>query len=264
MRTRRIRRRIVGLIPFVGRTLLAACRWVVRHPQPLIIAAVAVIGGWGLWIFARSAEAFQVVQIRVAPDASLKLPESLIGTNLWRIDLRALADALHEQQPWLREVRVVRQLPNVLRVEPVERVPVAQVQLGRWYPVDDEGFILGSPGGEADERLVRLVGFGRAAALRTGRVSTDEQLLLALRVMRALRRAPRALWRRVTEVNVANAQQIRLLLDGTTEVRCGPEDELAMDLERLQAVLKAVAASSRTPEYIDVRFPDPVIGSSAS
>jgi cell division septal protein FtsQ len=205
--------------------------------------------------------------VYLPPQSSLQLRQPLIGANLWDLDIRALADDLKKQQPWLKEIRVVRQLPNAIRIEPIPRVPIAQVridlsaQAGRWYPVDRDGFILPESNADPADRLIRLVGFERTGgALRAGRENTDERLKLALRVLEALRRAPSLIPRRLTEINVGNPQQIRFLIDGETEVRCGSEAELGAQLERLQAALKAVAKQPLDVRYIDVRFQEPVIG----
>jgi len=64
---------------------------------------------------------------------------------------------------------------------------------------------------------------------------------------------------RLTAVDVTDLQQLRLTLDGETEVRCGAEAELGVQLERLRATLKIIAKQPMTVRYIDVRFKEPVI-----
>ncbi len=245
-----------------GPGLLAAARWLFTHPQPLILLAMVIGLSWSFWVYVRSAEAFRVEQVVLPPTSTLNPPDSLLGANIWSVDVRALSAALAQQQPWLKQVRVVRQLPNTLRIDPVVRVPVAYVRLNGWYAVDAEGFIL--PQAEVLEegnRMVRLVGFQQAGStLRAGRLNEDERLQLALRVLALLRRAPPAISRHVSELNVADLQQIRLILDDETEVRCGSETEFAMHLERLRSTLNVLARQAMPARYIDVRFPEPVIG----
>jgi len=92
-----------------------------------------------------------------------------------------------------------------------------------------------------------------------GRENTDERLKLALRVAGSLRRTAPRIARRLTEMNVSNPAEIRFLLDGATEVRCGSETELSAHLERLQAALRVIARHPVDVGYIDVRFQEPVI-----
>lgn len=258
---RKRRQRIIGLLPRVARGLWAFGAHAVRHPQPLILGGLLLIALWGLWSYAQQADAFRIRQVLLPPGSSLKVRASLLHTNLLEVDLRRLAEELKQQQPWLQDVRVIRQLPNAIRIEPIPRTPVAQVRVDRWYPVDRDAFILPHAGDQPDGHLVRLVGIERpGTSLRVGKVNPDERLLLALRVLEKLRRTPAAVSRRLAEINVADPQQIRFVLDGETEVRCGSELELDAHLARLQAALKAMVKQPLPVKYIDVRFRDPVIG----
>ena len=248
------------MIPRLGRGLAATGRWTIHHPQPVFLIAAAGLVVWGLWGYAQHADAFRIAHVSLPPNAALRLRDSIIGENLWTLDVRALADELKQQEPWLKEVRVVRQMPNAVQIEIIPRVPVAQVRLDRWYPVDREGFILPDGRAEAADALVRLSGFDHTDALRVGKSNTDERLALALRLLGSLRHEAPVIARRVTEINVAETRELRFTLDGKTEVRCGSEAELDAHLARLGAALKAIAKQSLDARYIDVRFQEPVIG----
>ena len=257
-RSRRRRQHPVGLLPRLGRSILSAGRWVARHPQPLILCALLAIASWALWSYTQRAEAFRVTQIQLPPQSSLRVPASLIGQNLWDVDIEALAADLAKQQPSLKTVRVVRQLPNALRIETVPRMPVAQVRLDRWYPVDRDGFVLSEPSDETTAHLIHLEGLA-GAAIKVGRDNANERLGLALRVLEKLRHAPAPLARRLTSINVTNPQEIRLVLDGETEVHCGSEEELDAHVHRLVSTLKVIGKQQLSVRYIDVRFREPVI-----
>jgi len=257
----RRRRRVIGVVPRLGRTVRAVGRWTVRHPWLFLFVGAWLAGMWMLWGYVQRADTFRIAEVVLPADSSVRLRQPLIGDNLLTLDLRALADELKRQQPWLKDVRVVRRLPNVLEIEPIPRSPVAQVRIGRWYPVDEDGFILPEGRLEAAEELIRLVGLERGrATLSVGQESDDARLQLALRVLASLRESPPLISRRLTEVNVSDPQQIRFLIDGgATEVRCGSEAELDVHLERLRAALQAVARHPFDVGYIDVRFQEPVI-----
>jgi len=262
MRRRRRHKRWVGALPRLGLGLWTAARWIIRHPQPAMLAVA--IGGalWMLWSYVRRADAFQIAQVSLPANSALVLPESLIGHNLWAVDLQALSEQLQRQQPSFKAVRVIRQLPNTLRVDAIPRIPVAQVHLDRWYPVDREGFILTAAGAEPARRLVRLAGVDRTpGALKIGKPNADERLQLGLRVLARLQRAPALVSRRLVEINVADPRQVKFILEGETEVRCGSEAELETHLSRLQAALRALARRQELAvQYIDVRFQEPVVG----
>lgn len=258
--SKRRRRRIIGLLPRAGRALGTCARWALRRPGPFLAAGGLAAGLWALGRYAQRAEVFRIAHVELPPDSSLRVSDSLMGKNLLTLDLGALAEEVARRQPDVKQVRVVRRLPDTLRFEMVPRLPVAQVRLDRWYPVDRDGFILPAGSVEPAGGLLRVAGFGAGtSALRAGRENSDERLQLALRVAVSLRRTAPAIARRLTELNVSNPQQIRFLLDGDTEVRCGSEAELGAHLERLQAALRAIARHPVDVGYIDVRFQEPVI-----
>ncbi|MBI1991651.1 MAG: FtsQ-type POTRA domain-containing protein [Candidatus Omnitrophica bacterium] len=306
---RKRRRRTAGLLPSLGQWLWAFGRHLAQRPQLLLLCAVLSMALWALVGYVQRSDAFRVTQVSFPPGPPFTLREPIIGANLLGLDLHALADQLKQQQSWLREVRVVRQLPSAIRIEAIPRALVAQVrldrwpphlvappdggahspepvtarpasgrpnQVGGWYPVDQSGFILPQGSAEPAPHRVRLTGFERAGtALRVGKDNTDERLRLALRVLQKWRRGPPPLAQQLVEINVADPQQIRFIIDasilhptvpgsgqddGGIEVRCGSEAELDMHLKRLQAALKAVARSPVAVKYLDVRFKEPVIG----
>ena len=264
---RRRRRRIIGLLPRAGGAAWTAARWALRHPGPFLAASGLAAGAWGMSQYAQRAEAFRIAHVEFPADASLRVTDSLMGQPLLTLDIRALAAEISRQQPGMKQVRVVRRLPNTIRFEMVPRLPVAQVRLhpatggaGRWHSVDRDGFILPDGSAEPASGLLRVGGFGPGtSAWRAGRENTDERLKLALRVAGSLRRTAPRIARRLTEMNVSNPAEIRFLLDGATEVRCGSETELSAHLERLQAALRVIARHPVDVGYIDVRFQEPVI-----
>jgi cell division septal protein FtsQ len=259
-RNRAKRRRIAGLLPKAMGGLLRLIGWLFRHPQPILLLGILSVLGWSIWRFGRDAEVFRITQVLLPAQSSLKVRDTLIGTNIWDLDIRSLAEELKRQEPSLKEVRVVRRLPNAVRIDPIPRLPVAQVKLDRWYAVDRGGFILPNGQAEPDGRLVQLSGFRQAGIpLRAGRENSEDRLAMALRVLGTLRRNPSLLSRRLVEINVADPQQIRFSLEGETEIRCGSETELDAHLGRLRSALKAIGRRSLDARYIDVRFQEPVI-----
>jgi len=254
-------------VPLLVERVKALGRWLLHHPHPFLLAVGLAAALWAVATYAQQTEAFRIHTVQWPPDASFELREPLIGKNLWAVDLGGVAEELRRQQPWLKEVRVVRQLPDTLQIDAVPRQPAAQVRLdlGGWSPVDQEGVIPPWGSREPASGLVRLVGFQPSAGtLRVGADDANERLQLALRVLAVLQRAPTSIARRVTELDVTDPQQIRFFLslsDGAeVEVRCGAEADLATHLNRLQAVLKVIRRRSLAVRYIDLRFQEPVIG----
>ena len=262
-----------GALHQAGRGIVVGLRWLARHPKPFALCVVLAGMGWALWGFVQRAEAFRVTHITLPPESALKLPPSILGLNIWSVDVRGLAQELKEQQPWLKAIRVARELPDTIRIEAIPRVPVAQLRGDRWYPVDAEGVVVPEAGPAPIEGLMQIVGCEHVRSLQVGKTVGDERVQLALRVLTRVRRAPATISRRVVEINVGDPQQLRFRItlgasplamaegESLVEVRCGSEAELDAHLERLQGVLKVVTRQALPVAYIDVRFPEPVIGS---
>jgi cell division septal protein FtsQ len=248
-------------VPRLGQALWALGRAILRHPSTLTLCAVLGLSAWAVWAHGGQAEMFRIVEVQLPAQSSLTVREPLIGEPIWSVDLHALAAALHAQQPWLKEVRVIRRLPNTLRIHTVERLPVAQVQMGGWHAIDREGFILPQASATPIEGLVRLGGMG---VRRAGDASQPSALQRGLRLRALLYRHAPTVARRITDINVADEQAIRLMLDGAIEVRCGSEAEFTMHLTRLEAALQTMANQPMAIRYIDVRFSEPVIGPSVA
>lgn len=254
-------RRVTGVVPRIIQGVWFGCGWVFTHPAPFAVSLFLAGLGWSIWAYAKQAEPFRITQVLLPADSPLQVKTTLIGQNLLELDVKALAEDLRRQQPALKQVRVVRVLPNALRIEPVLRVPVAQVRLDAWYLVDQDGFVLPEGKGSAADRFVQLSGFGGSGAVRAGQENANERLQLALRVLSGVRSGPATIAKRLSSIDVTDAQGIKLKLDDGIEVRCGTEEELGAHLVRLQTALKAVAKQSAFDVgYIDVRFQEPVLG----
>jgi len=254
-------RRRHGIIPRVAHAVFRGARWCLFHPQPLGALVVILGSVLGLWGLTTRSDAFRITEIRVPADSSLTVPSSLIGQNLWAIDLKAQAVKLKAQQPQLKRIRVIRRLPNALQVEVIERTPVAQVRHGQWHPVDAEGFVFPEASSAPWDHLVILKGVGSPQApLKVGGENESERLLLALRLVATLRRSPVLIGHRLTAVDVSDPRSLSFVIDDEIEIRCGDEDNLTTALGRLRTVLRRVAGNPLAIRYIDVRFKDPVIG----
>ncbi len=267
MSRRRQARRVAGIVPRLARLLWRGLRWALVHPQLLVMIAIPTGCVVACWVAVPHSDAFRITTIQLPAEGKLKAPASLIGQNLWTVDLDALAEHLHAQQPQLKQVRVIRQLPNTLQVEALQRLPIAQVWLSssggprQWHAVDRDGFLLAEGHADAAENLLILKGVDSSdAPFKVGRQNTSQPLETALRLVERLRRSPALRGHTVTHLDVSDPHHLTFLMDEGMEIRCGSEEELDTHLDRLRAVLKKVAPHQLNVRYVDLRFHDPVIG----
>ena len=133
------RRRDAGVIPRLMGQARRGAPWVGKRSVPVAAAGIAAAVGAAVWCGASRSDAFRVTAVQLPLNSALKIPELVIGQNLWAVDLNAVAEGLKRQQPFLKQVRVIRSIPNTLRVETVQRTPVAQVRIGAECEATDSG-----------------------------------------------------------------------------------------------------------------------------
>ncbi|MFM2153113.1 MAG: hypothetical protein RL199_1548 [Pseudomonadota bacterium] len=181
------RRRTVGKPVVVRR---AGLRLAAMARLGLSVAGVVLVTGgigWGLvsgWRWLHHADRFALHDVRVT-GTKRSTPEELvargglvIGTNLFELDLAAAARAM-EETPWVRHVRIARELPNVVHVAVQEHDVLALALAGGLYAVSPDGVVFKRA--EASERLDLpvLTGFTREE-LEQGREQASLRLALAI------------------------------------------------------------------------------------
>ena len=117
----------------------------------LVFGAIGFGIFWGIREELYADSGFRVQSIRIMPENVLsqeklqELQRLYVHRNLFKISPRKVA-AVVKQDPKIREARVVRDFPNILRIEVRDRIPFAQVQLspkGEYYLLSEDGVVLG-------------------------------------------------------------------------------------------------------------------------
>lgn len=97
-----------------------------------------------LWFFTR-APWLQVKSIRIDgnPTETTKAEiDKLTGQNILWLSVTRPETVIKENQPSLKEIQILRGIPDTLIVKLIERQPALIWQVGeRWYTVDPDGFI---------------------------------------------------------------------------------------------------------------------------
>jgi cell division protein FtsQ len=230
----------------------------------LAMAALAWLGDQTVQ-HAYSADAFAIGEIIIEGNHQLEDIEVRraarlhIGSNIFEIPNEDARNHLL-QHPWIEEATVVRRLPGRVRIEIVERQPVALVALDHLYLVSREGAVFKRLGvddpvdlpvitGIASERFYDDFDYRTAILLRSMAVLQDyEGAGLA-------RREP------VSEIHFEDVSGIELFVgnDGMN-VRLG-NGQHRQKRRRLRQVLERLAREKTRPSYVyldNVRSPERV------
>lgn len=213
--------------------------------------------GWQAYQAVMHADTFVVsgVDIRGVnrlSEADLKdIVGAFTGQNIFRIDLEAAAGRARAN-PWVKEVRIHRSLPNRISMAFVERVPYALFDPGstHCYLMDDEGFII--------ERLAK----DQAAAwqlpviavkdyrAQPGDQVTSEGLSEAIQLLREI--SARGGWQLANVTIKANSPETLSAVYAEHEFKLGT-GRYAEKLRRLGEVMADVKQRGIEIAYVDLR-----------
>ena len=173
-----------------------------------------------------------------------------VGENILGLDIEALKARLRSS-PWVAEATVSRTLPDMLRVEIRERVPLALAELDRLYLMDGDGSLIEQYGPRTsgfDLPIVR----GLAGTTGDARRERAERAGALLRDLGELARE-------LSELQVEESGDLRLVLRGAGEVvRMGPPPWRDKFLTFL-GLRKELAARCPETEFFDLRYRDRII-----
>lgn len=135
------------------------------------------------------------------------------GRSVLRVPLEERRRAL-EEIPWVEKARVARILPNRLRVELVERTPVAFLRQGAELAlIDAYGVVLDRPL-QADYAFPVVTGIAEAAP----REDRERQMKLFVQFMKDVETARPGAASHVSEVDLADSKDLRATLAGLPEL----------------------------------------------
>lgn len=98
-----------------------------------------------LWWFFTQAPWLRVKDIRIEGNATEETKaeiNKLMGQNILWLSVTHPEEVILEKQPSIKEIEILRGIPDTLRVKLIERQPAMIWQVGEtWYTVDETGFI---------------------------------------------------------------------------------------------------------------------------
>jgi cell division protein FtsQ len=237
----------------------AAVRRVLLAAKASVVAVLVALGAWRTITMVTGSPSMRVSRInvhgndRLSRGEALALLADLRGQNILRVDLDGLRERLLAS-PWVEGAVVRRVLPNTLDVVVQERVPMGIARLGRdLYLVDRHGVVIDEYGPAYADLDLPVID-GLASPPQQGGPLVDERrTALAARLLGDVAENER-LSRKVSQIDVRNADDAVVLLDGdTVMLRLGDRDFAA----RLQGYLDVAAALKERVtaiDTVDLRF----------
>jgi cell division protein FtsQ len=245
--------------PFLRRRVRTRVRprrrgWSSRLLLTLQIATIVILVGVGAWTTYQRVTGSERLRVeRVEVQGSHFLSEGevrellgpAVGENILSLDIEALKARLRTS-PWVADATVTRTLPDSVRVEIRERVPLALAEVDRLYLMDGEGALVdiyGPRTGVFDLPIVRgLLGLDEES--RRHRARRAGVLLADLA----------ELGQEVSEVFVEPSGDLRVVLRGPGEVLLFGEPPYRQRFVTFLRLRRELAERSPGAEHFDLRF----------
>jgi cell division protein FtsQ len=220
----------------------------------LRLSAVIVVGVAAVWTgYAKTMASDRLKVGRVEVRGSRFLSEGevrellgpAVGENILGLDIAALKARLRSS-PWVADATVGRTLPDTLKVEITERVPLALAEVERLYLMDKNGGLIdlyGPRTASFDLPIVRGL-MGVDAEARRDRAERAGALLDDLGDLAA----------EVSEVFVLPTGDLKIVLRGTGEVLLVGEPPNRQRVLTYLSLRKDLVERCPDAEYFDLRF----------
>lgn len=190
-------------------------------------------------------------------DEILRLAGLRGGESIFSLNIRRMGENI-SQNPWVAHLRIRRYLPGTLILEVQERVPVAVVNLGYLYYLDQQGEIFKplTAGEPMDFPIVTGIA---ESDLRQERAAVEERLRAVLTILGELGKSGAITLDEVSEIHYDRGNGFTIYaLHGGVPVRLG-HDDFAAKLARLGRIYRQLQAGSSPPLFIDLDYPDRII-----
>jgi cell division septal protein FtsQ len=143
-------------------------------------------------------------------------------------------------------------LPSALEVKVKNRIPLAQIYLGQYYPLDQEGFVLPFPSNFRQNELPSIRGL-QPERIEIGKKNVNPQLSLGLKIVKLLKEQFEQDYINRIEIDLSDLKNIILTLPEGIDVKLG-RGNFKEKLLRLNLVLKDIKRRKINPAVIDLRF----------
>lgn len=220
----------------------------------------------GLASFLYTNSTFKITQLEISGNYLLdnSIKESIRNMNIFKINLKELSERIVVEHPEILKAEVRRLLPDKVAIKLKHRLPFARIEpQGYFYKtlfVDKEGFILKEVDSPSFNALPKITGINtKLARIREGKQSESIQLTKALSLLREIVAFGDRVDYKVTRIDVTSYKNLSFFINSGIEVRIGAGN-FKERLSLLNRTLSELQADNYQPEYIDLRFGDPIIG----
>lgn len=179
--------------------------------------------------------------------------------NIFDIDLKKESRYISQTYPAYKRIRLIKVLPHRLFIDFIKRKPLAFIKLYRYFCIDEEQVLFDAPVDFKEEDLPIILGLEtKIFSPKVGERYDIEELIIALNMIKQLKKDRVLKDYRLKMLNVAKPQEISLFLEGGLELKVGQHD-INNKINILSALFTQMKKDLDNIKYIDLRFREPVI-----
>ncbi|MDD5645168.1 MAG: FtsQ-type POTRA domain-containing protein [bacterium] len=177
------------------------------------------------------------------------------GQNIFSVELKEIAGNI-ESLPNIAAARVTRRIPDTVFVKVYEREAVAQVESGRFYLVDEEGFVL-EPVYNVRKDDIPVIKGREIAGLVPGSKINDPQICTAIKLISHTLDVMVRAYVNPRDVDISDDTEIRMVINKgvvTRFQRKNFDQNMEKLVNRLVKIVQDSVQKNKTVESIDMRF----------
>ena len=183
----------------------------------------------------------------------------LKGRNIFKVDINKLQAKIQQQYPQVAELRVMRELPDRIKVLAKKRDILFQTMWkGKMLLVDAEGVAMYYTLKAVDLPLVQGL-LGPQAKVSSGYPINVKSLGLVLGIIHNLKAHPHTAGLKVTSMDITNLAKINVVFSVGLRIILD-EDQYGLKLGMLEMLMAQRKIDFVRVKYIDLRFHEPVLG----
>lgn len=229
----------------------------------LFSTALLVVGGFFLVQLLMASDMFRIDAIDVAGNARLSREQIVLlsdiepGVNTFSLDLGIIGHKI-EENPWVKQARVQRIFPRQVKITLVERKPVAIINLGYLYYLDDHGeiFKVLDSSDQLDFPVVTGFDYERAQQHEADYAQLLKQIVTLIADLKQRKILNLA---QISEIHRTAGNGLTLLtMNGGVAIKLG-WDHFARKIDRLEQIYAQLQPKLPILDYIDLNVDEKVI-----
>ena len=204
---------------------------------------------------------FSISKTNVLDQSNYKiLIDQYLGCNINRMNLNEISSII-ENHPYVKAARISKRFPSLIKIEIIEREPIAILQIEPMILLDKEGFVLPKIDNLNNYNLPIMTNFNPTSSLYpTGQKTLSKNVNYCIYWLKQIKKSYNPLYENLSEMKINTHNEMELILaDNPTHIYLGQNQLFARinTLKEFEIQLKPNKLSDFN--YLDMRYKNQII-----